>query len=118
MSCLGWGLGLIVIDIVTTNNANFHEALVSNTRKGKVQGELPCGYEGPYATAYRVVDRGNETEIDCWQVALAVGQSLPVLPLWLEDGHCVRVDLNETYERACRVLRVESAMAVPQVRTG
>jgi hypothetical protein len=39
-----------------------------------------------------------------WSDALAVGQPLPRLPLWLADALVVPLDLEESYERTCRDL--------------
>ena len=41
-----------------------------------------------------------------WAHALAVGRPLPTLPLWLTDKLAVPLELEVTYEEACRVLRL------------
>jgi hypothetical protein len=37
---------------------------------------------------------------------MAVGQPLPVLPLWLTDERAIPLDLEATYEQTCRDLRL------------
>ena len=34
-----------------------------------------------YAVAYRPAQRGDQSQLDIWPAALAVGQALPLLPL-------------------------------------
>ena len=35
-----------------------------------------------------------------------LGQPLPTLPLWLDEDLSVPLDLEESYEETCRVLRI------------
>src|SRR5436190_282474 len=61
-----------------------------------------------HAVAYRPVREsakgtGPVTEhIHVWPAPLAVGQELPLLPLGLDRGLCVPLDLEATYTEACR----------------
>jgi hypothetical protein len=41
-----------------------------------------------------------------WAHALAVGQALPTLPLWLADNLAVPLELEASYEETCRILRI------------
>ena len=43
---------------------------------------------------------------EAWHRALAVGQALPSLPIWLADNLAVTLDLEASYEETCRVLRI------------
>ena len=52
------------------------------------------------ATAYRPVHRQERTEIDLWREPLAVGQSLPTLPLAVRGLGCLPIDLEATYMEA------------------
>jgi hypothetical protein len=38
--------------------------------------------------------------------ALALGQPLPTLPLWLADDLAIPLELEPSYEETCRVLRI------------
>ncbi len=96
------GVGLVIVDVVTERRANLHEELL--TRLGKQAGtrfdaEL-------YATAYRPIRHGDQPSLDVWQEALAVGRTLPTMPLWLRGSICLPLDLEGTYERTREEQRV------------
>ena len=96
------GVGLIVVDIVTERTANLHNELMarlSQTAELSASGHL-------YASAYCVVEREQQPQLDIWQETLSVGQPLPTMPLWLRGIGCLPVELNETYERTCRELKI------------
>jgi hypothetical protein len=44
--------------------------------------------------------------VAAWEQPLTIGQPLPTLPLWLNDELAVALDLEESYEETCRVLRI------------
>jgi len=96
-SYLHQGIGLIVADIVTDRQANLHNELVELLEKGD---EFLLPSATLYATAYRPVRRRTGDQIEIWFATLAVGQALPVLPLALDKGICVPLDLEATYTEA------------------
>jgi hypothetical protein len=57
-----------------------------------------------YAASCRWVRREPRAILESWSEALAVGQPLPKLPLWLADALVVPLDLEESYEQTCRDL--------------
>jgi hypothetical protein len=72
------GIGLIVVDIVTSRHANLHDELML------LLGHTGFTFPTPtflYATAYAPAHREERNEIDLWRQSLAVGQRLPILPL-------------------------------------
>ena len=92
------GIGLVVVDIVTLRHANLHDELVALLRHSN-------GFAFPtptplYATAYRPVHRQGRNEIDLWREPLAVGQTLPTLPLAVRGLGCLPIDLEATYTEA------------------
>ncbi len=96
------GVGLVIVDVVTTRQARLHDELVARldaSGTAALDAEL-------YAVAYRAVDRAGQPNLAMWPAALAVGQPLPTLPLWLRGDMCLAVQLEETYERTCREQRV------------
>ncbi|HYT88811.1 MAG TPA: DUF4058 family protein [Gemmataceae bacterium] len=95
------GVGLVLVDVVTERAGNLHDELLARLGTDAVSlgGSL-------YATAYRPVERGGKPSLDVWQEALALGQPLPTLPLWLRGGLCLPVELESAYERTCREQRV------------
>ncbi len=68
-------------------------------------------YTDLYASAYRVVKRTAQPNLDIWLEALALGNSLPTLPLWLRGGLCLPVELNTTYQRTCYEQRISANSA-------
>jgi hypothetical protein len=96
-SYLHAGVGLILVDVVTTRRTNLHDELVRALGHGD---RYVFPRESPlYATAYRPVRRVAD-EIEVWRSALAVGQLLPVLPLALRGDGCVPVDFEAAYTTA------------------
>jgi hypothetical protein len=98
------GIGLIVVDIVTSRHANLHDELMGLLGHGS-------GFVFPeptplYATAYRPAHREQRNEIDLWREALALGRPLPTLPLAVRGLGCLSIDLEGTYMEARRRVRI------------
>lgn len=92
------GIGLIVVDIVTSRHANLHDELAALLGHGS-------GFAFPtptplYATAYRPAHREARNEIDLWREPLLVGQPLPTLPLAVRGLGCLPINLEATYQEA------------------
>jgi hypothetical protein len=92
------GIGLIVVDIVTSRHANLHDEL--GTLLGYGNGFAFPTPTSLYATAYRPAHRQERNEIDLWREPLAVGQPLPTLPLAVRGLGCLPIDLEATYQEA------------------
>lgn len=90
------GIGLIVVDVVTTLSANLHNELMKRL-------ELPISpmQADLYAVAYRVGETQSTPHLDVWQEAFTVGAELPMLPLYLKGGLYLPIDLNQTYQHTC-----------------
>lgn len=101
------GIGLIIIDVVTDRRANLHTELLAHLQSPQI-ASLEADI---YAAAYRPVKREQDAELQIWPHRLAIGGSLPTLPLWLPGNLCVGVDLAATYERTCRDQRILAAGA-------
>jgi hypothetical protein len=92
------GIGLIVVDIVTSRHANLHDELAALLGHGS-------GFAFPtptplYATAYRPAHRQERNEIDLWRAPLTVGQPLPTLPLAVRGLSSLPINLETTYQEA------------------
>ncbi|KYC39650.1 hypothetical protein WA1_30390 [Scytonema hofmannii PCC 7110] len=96
--------------MVTTRNANLHDALITQLRPLSPQNSSDSTISSRnstlYAVAYRVVERSEESSLDIWYESFNIGDSLPTLPLWLRGGFCLPIDLDATYDRTCREQRI------------
>jgi hypothetical protein len=100
--CAGYlqqGVSVLVVDIVSERRTNLHRPLmdvlqVGEPAAGAVTSDL-------YAVAYRIVTAGQRTQLEAWPTALAVGEPLPKMPLWLRDDLAVPIDLESSYREAC-----------------
>ncbi len=93
-SYLKAGIGLVVVDVVTTRLANLHNELMALLR-GPLHSRLPdvpC-----YAVGYRGTHDDARKWVATWPFPAAVGQPLPSAPLFLKDGPCVTIDFERTY---------------------
>lgn len=98
VSYLTRGLGLIIVDIVTSRTANLHNEIVADFGS-EPRFRLPTD-KPIYAVAYRPLRTPNGDQIEVWEETLAMGQDLPVLPLALRNAETVPVDLEATYSDA------------------
>jgi hypothetical protein len=103
-SYLAQGVSLILVDVVTSRQANLHNE-VMRLMEAAPDLDLPADVS-LYAVAYRPVRRGERQEIDLWQRRLAVGEPLPTLPLRLTGDLFVAVDFEAAYQEACRRRRL------------
>lgn len=91
------GVGLVIVDLVTTRAANLHDALMA-----RVSPTAEVWGERLYATAYRPAGKNGSAQLTVWQEALALGTPLPTVPLCLLHGPCVPVHLEASYEDTFR----------------
>lgn len=103
-SYLCQGISLVIIDIVTSRRANLHQELLRLLGAGTIADSAPA--DPHYAVAYRPVIREQKEQIEVWPRALAIGQSLPVMPLALSAATVLPLDLEATYDAACRRRRL------------
>ncbi len=105
--CIGHlerGVAVVVLDTVTERRANLHAEIAQALEAG---GGL--AWDSPthlYAVAYRSVSRQGQTQVEAWPEALAVGEELPVLPLWIGVDLSLPLPLETSYVAACRALRI------------
>ena len=101
---LSRGIGLVVVDIVTSRLANLHNDVIALLGHAAPFLMEPAG--ATYAVAYRPSRQPGGDQIEIWPVPLAVGQPLPVLPLALRNAGTVPLDLEGTYSEARRRSRL------------
>jgi hypothetical protein len=94
-----------VVDVVTVRQFNLYADLLA-----LVGGSDPALDPEPpplYAVTLRVRQwPRRRLVLDTWFYPLALGRPLPPLPIWLDEGIGVTLDLEASYEDTCRVLRI------------
>lgn len=108
--CAGYlkrGIGLVIVDVVTSRTANLHEELLAvlEVTSRRAAWTSPTSL---YAVAYRPVTVRKYPRLEAWPESLALGETLPVLPLWLTLDLCVPICLEESYLATCRSLRISA----------
>jgi len=98
------GIGVVIVDVVTTQTANLHDELF-DALGVKTQGACASA-TGLYAVAYRPVTVRKAPRVEVWPEVLTLGEPLPTLPLWLALDLCVPLRLEESYLATCRSLRI------------
>jgi hypothetical protein len=93
------GIGLLVVDVVTSRHFNLHNELMELLRH-------PPATHMPkeahiYTVAYRPTRRDEKNQVEVWPTPLVIGQALPVMPLALKGAMTVPVDLEAAYTDAC-----------------
>src|SRR4051794_33656614 len=72
-SYLHQGVGLVIVDVVTSRSANLHNEIVSLLQQSS-PSQMPAD-ASLYAVAYRPAHRNAKDELDIWSKTLAVGRS-------------------------------------------
>lgn len=106
VKCVGYlqqGSSVVVVDTVTTRRADLNAAILSLLGVTS-DTALPSSLS---AVSYRASGRNEETQqLELWPAALALGQSLPTLPLWIAADFSVPLDLEASYQATCADLRI------------
>jgi len=99
------GVAVSVVDLVTVRQFNLYADVLD--LQGYGDPALGATPQHLYVATLRVrpAARGP-AKLDTWFTPLELGSPLPVLPLWLEVDLAVKLDLEPTYEDACRVLHI------------
>jgi hypothetical protein len=93
-----------VVDLVTTRQFNLYTDLMALIgREDPAFGPTPPPI---YAATVRGRKVGRRPRLEIWAYPLVVGRALPALPIWLRDDLAVSLDLEGSYEEACRALRI------------
>jgi hypothetical protein len=102
-SYLQQGVGLVIVDIVTSRRANLHKEL-AEFLGGDAGSQAEVGL---YASAYRPVRRKDSEHHDVWVSELSLGSQLPTMPLALRRGPTLPLDLDAPYREACSRARID-----------
>lgn len=93
-----------IVDVVSTSDFNLYAEMLNF-----VESDDPAlGDEPPpmYAATLRLRYEGRRRLMDLWYHPLPLGGRLPTLPLWLKESLAISLDLESSYEHACRRLRI------------
>jgi Protein of unknown function (DUF4058) len=96
-------VGVVVVDVVTARHGNLHHDLLHMFNRAPEHGN---GAD-LYAVSYCSRKERGKWGLKLWPFSLAVGESLPEVPLWLTSDFAVPLDLERTYEETNQVLRIE-----------
>jgi len=104
-SYLQMGIGLVIVDIVTDRRANLHDEMIDLLQQAEAF-RFPAA-SSLYGIAYRPfrMDPGGD-QIEIRPVPIAVGQTLPTMPLALRRGPVIPIELELAYTRALRKSRL------------
>lgn len=110
VKCVGYlqqGSSVVIVDTVTTRKADLNAVILSLLRVDAGNALAPSSLS---AVSYRASGRGEETQqLHLWSEPLALGQSLPTLPLWIAPDFSVPLDLEASYQATCTDLRIRQA---------
>ena len=98
------GVCVSIVDLVTIRHANLYTdlpALIGCSDPAFASDPPPI-----YAVTCRKRTMDRKTRLETWSHALALGQLLPDLPIWLTESTAVSLELEACYEETCRVLRI------------
>ncbi|HWE01377.1 MAG TPA: DUF4058 family protein [Tepidisphaeraceae bacterium] len=98
------GVAVSIVDAVTERGGNLYCELLDQIG----ERDLSIGPPSPalYAIACRWLHVGQEGKFESWFYQLYLGNPLPTLPLWLDIDIAAPLDLEASYERSCRGLRI------------
>jgi hypothetical protein len=98
-------VSVVIIDLVTTRQSNLYADLLELI--GQADPSLAPEPPPLYAAACRWRREGDTPRLQTWAHALAIGELLPTLPLWLADDLAVPLELEASYEETCHILRID-----------
>jgi Protein of unknown function (DUF4058) len=97
-------VSVMIVDLVRTRQFNLYGDLLDLI--GQADPALAPEPPPLYAAACRWTRRDEAWHFESWTHPLALGQSLPTLPLWLADDFAVPLELEASYEETCRIFRL------------
>jgi hypothetical protein len=96
------GVAISIIDFVTVRRINLYSELLKFIgHADPTFGEFPPPL---YAASCRWTAKAERTTHEAWSHELVIGRALPTLPLWLRRDLVVPLDLESSYEQACKDL--------------
>jgi hypothetical protein len=110
MKCVRYlqqGSSVVVVDTVTTRRADLNAEILRRLDVDVSAAGLPPGFS---AVSYQALGLAEETQqLKLWPAPLALGKSLPTIPLWIATELSVPLDLDASYSATCVDLRISQA---------
>ncbi len=99
------GVCVTVVDLVTYRDFNLYCDLL--TAVGHTDPTMSANPPRTYAATVRKrwLTR-RRSKFETWSAPMAVGQPLPMLPVWVGDREWVPLELEATYQETCQTLRL------------
>jgi hypothetical protein len=99
------GVCVTVVDLVTYRDFNLYTELLTDL--GHTDPTMSADPPQTYAATVRKrwLTR-TRSKFETWSAPMAVGQPLPMLPVWVSETHWVPLELEATYEETCQTLRL------------
>ena len=98
---------MLLVDVVTARSASLHDEFATLVAAPSLRMREGTSL---YASSWRPVTRqgpaGFTPEIEVWAHAFEIGDDLPTLPSRLQGDVVIPVELQATYEEACRRRRI------------
>jgi hypothetical protein len=103
------GVSVSIVDLITVRQANLYAEVLALF--GRADPRLGTPPPPLYAVTMRLRTRVQKKRrkrqfLDAWYYPMAVGQPLPVIPLWLTEELRVMLPLEVGYEETCRILGI------------
>jgi hypothetical protein len=97
-------VSVVVVDVVTTRTHNLYGELLDLLSRS--DPSLQPEPAPLYAVACRLTRRDHQWRLETWPHVLAIGQSLPTVPLWLVDDLAIPLNLEASYAQSCEILNI------------
>ena len=93
-----------IVDLVTISHFNLYADVLDmvDQKDPRFSAKEPA----TYAVTCRGRKVNEQPRLEIWAYPLVIGQNLPTLPIWLDTERVVPLDLEASYEEACRALRI------------
>jgi hypothetical protein len=99
------GVSVSIIDLVTVGRGNLYLEMLDLL--GESDPSFSADTGSIYVSSCRWREAGESWKLESWAYPLQVNHPLPTLPLWLASDLAVPLELEQTYEETCRVLRIK-----------
>jgi hypothetical protein len=96
-------VSVVMVDLVTSHHFNLYSELLELIHERDPALDEPSAI---YGVSCRWRPHGVGHRLETWNRPFVIGQPLPELPLWLSNDLAIPLDLESSYEKTCRDLRI------------